>query len=347
MASSLSSTAYYSRKAIKYFAIGVVVYLILYIAYNIAQPLLQREPPPPPIVPQFGGLPAPEFPQVNQSLNFTYRLETITGGLPVNFPDRTVVFSNQLPPSGFFSLTNVIKSAASYGFREEPIPIAPPMYQWKKVDALPGLLEIHTLTKETDLIFNWRFDQDLLISNKRLTEPQAFGFAVGALKKGGLWNKDLEGGDHKLLFYRVFKDQLLKVSSVSEADMVQVNFRRSKISDLTSVFPDPERPPVWVMVSRTGNLLELHYHYFPNSEKTSEYPLRPVLNAWQDLVSGKAYIARMGDNIPGDEVVIRQVELSYYITSDFQPFTQTVYVFKGDKDFVAYVPAVERGQTSK
>jgi|SRR3989344_1792503 len=347
MASSLTSTAYYARRAIKYFAIGVVIYLILYIGWIISEPLRHREPPPLPIVPMFGGLPLPEFPEPDPNVVFSYRLETPSGGLPINFPDRTVVYQNRESRVGFFSLTNAVTLAKRYQFLEDAIPISPPIYHWKKVSGLPGLLEINTVTQDIDLIYNWRLDPNLLISQKKTTNESVYNIARSELTKGGFWNKDIQNGDHKLIYFKIFHDQLLRVSSISEAELIQVNFRKAPINKLPIVHADPERPPIWVLVSRSGQAVEFHYRYYITGTQTSEYPILPVELAWQQLIQGKAYIAQIGSNIPGQEIVIRDFSLAYYITNHYQPYTQAVYVIKGDNDFTAYVPAVNRTGTAK
>ena len=134
----------------------------------------------------------------------------------------------------------------------------------------------------------------------------------------------------------------MKVPSISEADMVQVNMRRTAIDKLPVVDTDPERPAVWVLVGRNKQVVETHYHYYLLGKESSEYPLRPVKDAWQDLVSGKAHIARIGENTPGSEVVIRNFSLAYCESLNFQDFTQPVFVITGDNDFMAYVPAIDR-----
>lgn len=347
MSSSLTSTAYYSRRAIKFFAIGVVIYLILYIVWIISEPLRHREPPPPPIVPVFGGIPLPEFPDSDPNVVFSYRLETPTGGFPDDLPDRTVVFQNQESRVGFFSLDSAIDLAKKFRFTGNPEPISPPIYQWKRVSDLPGLLEINTVTRDLDLIYNWRLNPNLLISQKRITQESIFNAARGELSRGGLWNDDIKNGDHKQIYFKVFKDQLLKVSSISQAELIQVNFRRAPINGLPIVHSDTERPPIWLLITRSSQIVELHYRYYPTGTQTSEYPLVPVELAWQQLIEGQAHIARIGDNVPGQEVIIRDFSLAYYVSNHYQPFTQMVYVIRGDKDFMAYVPAVNRAAKAR
>ena len=68
------------------------------------------------------------------------------------------------------------------------------------------------------------------------------------------------------------------------------------------------------------------------------YPLITGDEAWNKLVSGQGYIANPPKT--GSQAVIRRVTLAYldlYLPSGY---IQPVYVFEGDEDFVAYVPAI-------
>ncbi len=60
--------------------------------------------------------------------------------------------------------------------------------------------------------------------------------------------------------------------------------------------------------------------------------------AWSNLKNNKAIIV----SAPSDQVniKIRKVFLGYLDPDVYQEYLQPVYVFLGDDDFVAYVPAI-------
>jgi hypothetical protein len=70
------------------------------------------------------------------------------------------------------------------------------------------------------------------------------------------------------------------------------------------------------------------------------YPLKSVDTAWRELASGNGYVADLGDNEDGN-ITIRKVYQAYYDSTELQNFLQPIFVFEGDKDFVAYVSAVD------
>ena len=82
----------------------------------------------------------------------------------------------------------------------------------------------------------------------------------------------------------------------------------------------------------------MHYTFWPISDETATYPLKKSKEAWEELKDGKAYVASPGDG--RTQVVIRKVFLGYYDSEEYQSYLQPIFVFEGDGNFVAYVPAV-------
>jgi hypothetical protein len=85
--------------------------------------------------------------------------------------------------------------------------------------------------------------------------------------------------------------------------------------------------------------VNLNYNYFPvDLDRSAVYPLIGVAEAWQRLQKGGGFIAGVKQNTTN--VVIRDITLQFYDPDTAQQFMQPVYVFTGDPDFTAYVPAV-------
>jgi hypothetical protein len=55
-------------------------------------------------------------------------------------------------------------------------------------------------------------------------------------------------------------------------------------------------------------------------------------------LAGKGFIANMGENV--DKVIIRNAYLAYFEPPDKQSYLQPIVVFEGDRDFIAYIPAI-------
>ena len=148
------------------------------------------------------------------------------------------------------------------------------------------------------------------------------------------------------IFLKVTQGSFQEVTSLSEADLVKINLFRKDFEDL---YPAKTRNPteanIWFIVSgdsrRDRQVLAGQFHYFTVDEDSgSTYPIKSSISAWEDLQNNLGFIATKGDVKDGDIVTIRRVYLGYFDPGEPYDFYQPVVVFEGDKNFVAYVPAV-------
>ena len=346
----LSSTAYYSRQIIKIGSIVLVALIFVQITvmylYNTFIKNRSQKPPPPQVA--YGQLPPLDFPVSDPNINFNFRLETISGRLPTDFPDRAEVYINVLTKPNLLDYSRAQKVAQKLGFPDSGIPFDPPMYRWLSQGQVAGILEYDTLRNTFDMVYDWERNERVYVSPNKstITDNSVFNAARGFLNKSGIWQSPWSAKDAQfaILYYRYINGQIVKVDHESKADFFQVNFQRSPLNGLEFVSADPYRPVVWALVSRNGlQVAELHYNYYPIDEAShTDYPLEPIETAWQEVRDNKAYIATMGDNLPGNEVIIRHFQLAYFLSNKFQKFTQPVYVIKGDGGFTSYVPAIDR-----
>src|ERR1035437_4452239 len=91
--------------------IGIVVIIILVIIFNIGT-MMYRMVFPPPIQPPtlaYKLLPPLKFPRSVTTKNFSYKLNTDTGDLPTDFPDRLTVFRIIKPGPNYDNINNISK----------------------------------------------------------------------------------------------------------------------------------------------------------------------------------------------------------------------------------------------
>ena len=344
MAAGLSFTAYYARRIIKWGGVVLLVYLVGYygIKAGIAYWKALHPPKQPPPKVEFGLMPKIDFPD-QPNLAFRYRLETIQGGLPTNLPDRAEVYVLHQPVPNFLDYNQGVEIARSLGFTDDPIPVDPPLYRWRTLDPIPGLLELDVTTRKFDYIYDWQSRQYFQSPSQLLTAEQAFSAVRSRLSQAGYWGPDWNQGSYATFFYKMVNGQLIEVDHFSQADFIQVNLKRKPLEELELVSLDPVRPAVWGLVSRVRQqVVELHYHYQPVTDKHSDYPLAGLATVWQELTANQLYVARVGENIPGEEVVIRHFRLAYLIPPKTADYLQPIYVIQGDRGFMAYAQAVDR-----
>lgn len=343
--SHLGRVANATRKIIKYGGLGLISYIILSWVFKFGVILWRQfnPPPPPPPTVAFGKLKAIEFPVSVTDRQFSYQLETPEGSLPP-LSDRSAVYA--LPPkkASLLALDQAKALAKSLGFTDEPAPLSPEIYRFSK--QLPALLtlDIHLVNDTFILKYQWPADEGILRQNSFDSEQAMRTKAKQALAKLGLLRDDLETGETKITFLRASANAFIPAYSLSEADFVKVDLFRTEAEEVSIVTPSPNEGNVSLIFSGSNQLSKemilFKYDYFPvDYNSLATYPLKPIESAWEELEQGLAFIAQAKETV-GETIVIRRIELALYDSDHYQPYMQPVYVFIGDDDFIAYVPAI-------
>jgi hypothetical protein len=141
----------------------------------------------------------------------------------------------------------------------------------------------------------------------------------------------------------------LKISDSAEqtSNMVEVDFFRpdisanpDNISTVTSKFPHSSNYIAMVFTDQDVKVVKSQIKFFDIApDQQGVYPLKTGPVAWQDLQDGNAYIISAPPN--QSEIIIKRIFLAYYEPDIYQPYMEPVYVFMGDNNFVAYVPAID------
>ena len=132
------------------------------------------------------------------------------------------------------------------------------------------------------------------------------------------------------------------VNNRREANVIEVDFFRPDIDGYPAVSPkyfNAESYVVMIFDGENYQVIKSQLKFFEkNEQNVGYYPIKTGGQAWQELISGKGYIvAPGGKSYP---IIIKQMFLAYYDPENYQPYLQPVYVFLGENNFVAYVPAV-------
>jgi len=342
--SRLGKVASLTRKIIKYGGLGLVSYIILGWIFRFGVILWRQfnPPPPPPPTVAFGKLKAIEFPASVTDRQFSYQLETPEGSLP-SLSDRSAVYA--LPPkkASLLALDQAKALAKNLGFTDEPAPLSPEIYRFSK--QLPALLtlNVHLINNTFILKYQWPADEGILRQSSFDSELAIRKKAKQTLQRLGLFGDDLETGETKITFLRASANTFIPAYSLSEADFVQVDFFRGE-AEVPIVTPSPDEGNISLIFSGSNQpskeMILFKYDYFPvDYNSLATYPLKPIESAWEDLEQGLAFIAQAKETA-GETTVIRRIELALYDSDRYQPYMQPVYVFMGDDDFMAYVPAI-------
>lgn len=339
---NLTEIAFYTRGAIKYTIIFIILLIVGRLAWNVGFDIyisyFPPEPPPPTIA--WGKLPTLHFPEKPGLPAFSYALQTATGELP-NFTNQMPVYFMPKQQISFLKLEEAQGLASTLRFSGSGVPLSETIYRFSR-EGTSLTLDINTVNKT--LSVNYRLsDTPELLTLKPKSQEDAAREARSFLSSASLLTEDLQKGTTSLEFLRVDGDQLVTASSLSEANFVRVNFFRQPVGEVPVVTPNRKKANVWFLVTgsedRDLRIIAGEYHYFPiDLAQSSTYPLKTAQAAWDELVTGKAYIA----HYPAidTKITVRKIYPAYYDSGTAQGFLQPVVVFEGDGGFVAYVSAV-------
>lgn len=343
--SSLTETAYHTRRTVNFTIIGIILLIILKISWSIFQNYwtMTHPPPPPPPNVLYGKLPLPDFPKEGKNYNLSLKLETATGNFSVSSPSAKVYFMPLLS-ANLLSLDRASEKARDMGFNGTPINISTEEYLWSDPQIYLRTLKINIITGNLSLRYDFREDQALIQEKNLPTSDKAIEEAKNILRNYDLLKTDIENGEVNVVSVKLIGGTLTEVDSISEGDFVRVDFNRSKLDDMTIVTPRKDLAVAGVMLSGSNDALKrvvgIDFNYqLIDKENFAGYPVKTPSIAWEELIKGMGYIANLGDE-PGKEKVVRNIYLAYYDSLKPQIYLEPIYVFEGDKNFKAYVKAV-------
>lgn len=348
MAATLTLIAIKARKTIRYgiitFVLIVIGRLLLIFAIDVYKRVVPQPPPPPTV--GFGRLAELPFPDLNIELpEIVYTINTPTGELP-NFPTQMPVYNMPLKTATLFSFDRMKQRAAAFGFTNEPRQETETLYTFIH-PITPATFKADIVYETFSLSFNLAADSTPL-STRAPDLQTASATVTQALRRANSMPEDLSGPITQE-FLRVEGQNLVRALALSDAQLTKINLFRKDITineeiSYPSVTANPKEGNVWFIVSgareENKTLIAGEYRYFTVDYTNVEtYPIKTAQEAVDELKAGRGYIANLGLNTNG-QVTIRNISLAYYDPNVPYSFYQPVIVFRGDGDFVAYVPAI-------
>lgn len=340
---TLTEVSYYTRKAVKWGAIGMVVIVLAPVVWRAVKAvyLKLRPPPPPPPTVAYGKLPSLNFPPSMPDYQPVLRLETIDGQLPKLATVGNVYVVN-VNKSRLLELDRVKARVKSFGFGNEPEAIDEQTYKFTH-PVTAATLTVDVIYNTYHYEYDWTLDQALYSAAAIPNRDQAFLEAKNFFQALGVLGSDLADGKPGVDYFAASVPQMVPVVSQSEANFVRVNLWRSNRGNLPWVTTAAGKSPVNITFSgvsdRSKRVIEANWRYSQIVEgaEPATYPLKSADQAWNELQQGRGYVAAKA----GPQVIVRQVYLAYYESDAPQEFVQPVFVFSGDGGYLAYVPAID------
>lgn len=341
--SSLTEVAYMSRRLIKYGGLGL---LALVLIWSIGGAILKayRRAHPPYIAPtvRYGVLDKVVFPEKSfEKKNFSAEMPN---DVFPQFKDQANVYVIYQSQSTIGALDEGKKTAAKLGFSGEPREINNGLYLFTDPGSNRNLV-MNVLENSFKMNYPYLADPLLLNPEEMPSTETAIRTAKSFLEQADKFSSDLEGGQNKVSFWEIKSEGLRQVESLAQAQIVRVDFFRKDFEDgLKVVSTEPDVAGISVLVSGSSinskKIVEVNYKHVEvdtSANSSSTYPIISSEEAFEQLKAGNYWPAK---DVEGANVVIRKLYLAYFEPVNLTHYLQPIYVFEGDKGFVAYVRAV-------
>ena len=339
---TLTHTAYVSRKIIKYGGFGILALVIVYwIGGMVWMAYLTAHPPYVAPTLRFGRLPKIIFSSKEIDKSKTFNLELSNDVFP-KFKDQANVYVIYRSRSVIGALEEAKKTANLFGFKSQPTEISTGIYEFED-NFSSRKLTMNVLADSFKLNYDYLKDQTLLNPENLPNKEEAILLAKAFLSSGGKLYKDLDEGTSKVTLWKIGFGTLSEVGGLTDANIIRIDFFRKQLNDNQPIVSDSlDKSSVSVLVSGSEvaakKIVEVNYKYVNiNDSAPSTYPIKTPEVAFADMKLGYYWPAK---DVTASTVTIRKVRLAYFEPITPVQFLQPIYVFEGDGEFVAYVPAV-------
>ncbi len=299
----------------------------------------------------FGSLPSPLF---NHKIAYpegaTFVLDNIEGK-PITSTDSAHIFF--IPPKNtrFSYIQNIYTMAKNAGFNTQKIS--------HTLNDTTARFDDGSQRLDIDITyFNFTFKyayekSPLTFLNPQLVDESTIkDRAVNYLQQLGRYPHELSLGSQHIVYmrYNTETEDFEVVQNPNEANVVEVDFFRPDIDGRPSGAPDgypvvsakyftSENYVVMTLNPLNQKILKAQVKFFDKDDaNVGTYPLKSGDDAWAEFNQGNGIIVSPGGT--SYPITIKKMFLGYFEPDTYQPYLQPVYVFLGDNNFAAYVPAV-------
>lgn len=341
---TLSKVTSLTRNFIKWAGLGLGALLVILLLYKIAIFIKEQITPPPPPTVSFDKLPAISFPQGQTAKDLSYSIDTVTGALPT-FSDRANVYKTTPFTPDLLALDNASTKVNSNGFEGQGTQISENLYQWvsKKTDSdLQRKIVYDIFSGDFNLSSNFLEDSNVLSGNNLPNETAAINSAQSFLSNMSSVPDDINLEKSQTALYSIKNGDLVPALSLSSTQVIRISFSQKDIGDFPVVYPEPSSSTMNVFVgggSNSPQIAKIDFFHQNIASQSATYPIISASDAFAKLKDGDAYIASFDGS--GEKISINKVTLGYFLSDNPQSYVMPVVIFKGNRDFTAYVSAVK------
>ncbi len=340
---TLTEISYNSRKYAPLAVLFLLVILIFFYAFKLLFIALQGNQSQMVYTNTiFGKIRPPFVKESTSSAGMTFTLDTVEGQPVTASPAAKVYF---LPPSAthFGYNEKVYLIAKAFGFNTDLI-----KYRMVDTDAVFTNSKQKLSVDITNFNFTYTYDFGLdptVFNNIQIPSADIIqNKATDFLKNVGRYPDELAQGKTNISYLVLNPtDRSVTVTDrPQDANAVEVDFYRPDIDGFPMVspgFPSSQNYVIMAMYDTDIKVLRSQIQFFEKSNaQVGVYPLKTGALAWKELQEGKGYVISNPKNDTGIDV--KNMFTAYLDPSIYQDYLEPVYMFLGDNNFAAYVPAV-------
>lgn len=324
------------------------VFIFLFFAYFFGSKIvafIQRVYyPPKPLRPQerFGKLPRINFP-TQEPRKFTYKINTFSGTLPF-FSDKVEVYAFRAREQKLLDLKNARERVRGVDFATHETPLSNSRYQWNHTKRPNTFIIYDIVTRSFEMHSDYLRDDEVVSARNLPADNEQYKKAVFEfLGKIGEDILDIDTEKTSITYLKLSQqNRLTQTDEFSEAQIVRVDLFQKPIDQKPIYYEKLGQSNMYFLLGsgasiKTPRIVEAHFnHLVVDKSNHSTYPLKPAFSAYQELITGNAYITNLSLL---SEIEIADVSVAYYIGIPNQQYLIPIIVFDG-RGFKAYVDAI-------
>lgn len=341
---TLTKASKETKTILKWLLIILVIIFCVFIVYKLAVMVKDTLYPTPPPQPTFlyGKISAPNFPQNSINQKLTYSIDTVSGFLP-EFSDQIKVYTIFKPKPDLIALEKAGKKVRSGGFTNGPFKVSDTIYDWStNNEELQKNIRVNIDTFDFQVTSNLFSDPNVLSADNLSDQTEAISIAKNFLEKMGYLSDNLDIVNTEVNMSSISNNSFIPATSLSNAQIMQVNFFQNSIDDLPIYYQKPNESNINILIAggnSSAQIVGANYLNQKVTDESSTYPIKTIDQAFEDLKNGKAYLASFDGQ--GSKIKIKDVFLAYYMEPTAQNYLTPIFIFKGNDGFQAYVTAIK------
>lgn len=340
---TLTEVSFYGRKFAPF---ALLIFLLLLIFYYLIRVLLLTITPTQQITvytdPVFGKLKKPLIENAKTSSNLNFSLDTIEGS-PITSTDSAKVYFIPSATTRFGYRERIYLMAKTLGFDTE---VVKHKLEGKEASFQDDRQSLKVDITNLNFTYEYKFENDpqifqnTILPQKKESEDKAVEF----LKTVDRYPVELAQGKTNTVFIQYLPEakQMKVLQSNAGANLVEVDFYRPDQELFPIVSPTYFNSQNYVMLVAYESgykIIKAQIKFYEKSDtQIGIYPVKTGDAAWELLKSGKGFVIQNENE--SNKIVIKKMFIGYFDPDVYQEYLQPMYVFLGNNNFVAYVPAI-------